>query len=321
MEDEKVYELWDSSHNRTNKSIDVFSKNSVIVSNSKLKNFLMKIKYFNDKCYANGCGVENKWLNTPITLQMDHINGNSMDNRLENLRLLCPNCHSQTSTFSTRKHGASKIKVPDSIMLDALKNSKSIHAALTKCGIQPSGGNYSRIKKMQSEHGIIFPDDNSIKLNGNNICECGGYKKTCSIICQSCRLSRIKTINIKYCILCTKKTTSVSGYCRVCWRDLLKKRKENIIDTMPVVVNPSDNSIKKTIKKIKKECINLTIRKVKKRPSQEELQKLIHEHPMTHIGKMFGVSDNAIRKWCKSYEIEIPKRHGVNSHKKSILKE
>ena len=48
------------------------------------------------------CGL-NKWQGEDITLQVDHINGNHYDNRLENLRLLCPNCHSQTSTFGNKR--------------------------------------------------------------------------------------------------------------------------------------------------------------------------------------------------------------------------
>ena len=39
------------------------------------------------------------WLNSPITLQLDHIDGNSDNNSISNLRLLCPNCHSQTETY------------------------------------------------------------------------------------------------------------------------------------------------------------------------------------------------------------------------------
>ena len=35
-----------------------------------------------------------------LSLHLDHINGNNLDHRIENLRLLCPNCHSQTSTYS-----------------------------------------------------------------------------------------------------------------------------------------------------------------------------------------------------------------------------
>lgn len=38
----------------------------------------------------------------PLTLQLDHINGVNNDNRLENLRFLCPNCHSQTPTYSNK---------------------------------------------------------------------------------------------------------------------------------------------------------------------------------------------------------------------------
>jgi hypothetical protein len=50
------------------------------------------------------CGLD-AWRGRPLVLQLDHINGDRRDNRLENLRLLCPNCHSQTATFAGRNVG------------------------------------------------------------------------------------------------------------------------------------------------------------------------------------------------------------------------
>lgn len=44
------------------------------------------------------------------------------------------------------------------------------------------------------------------------------------------------------------------------------------------------------------------------RPSPEELQELIKKHPMTVLGRKFGISDNAIRKWCRSYNIDLRKK-------------
>ena len=53
------------------------------------------------------CGLVD-WLDKPLVLHLDHINGINNDNRLENLRLLCPNCHSQTDTYCRRPSRASE---------------------------------------------------------------------------------------------------------------------------------------------------------------------------------------------------------------------
>jgi len=47
------------------------------------------------------CGLT-EWRGAPLSMALHHINGDGRDNRLENLQLLCPNCHSQTDNFSAR---------------------------------------------------------------------------------------------------------------------------------------------------------------------------------------------------------------------------
>ena len=50
------------------------------------------------------CGI-NTWQNKPIVLDLDHIDGNHLNNSPENLRHICPNCHSQTPTYKNRNKG------------------------------------------------------------------------------------------------------------------------------------------------------------------------------------------------------------------------
>lgn len=64
-----------------------------------LKQRLFDLGLKENRCESCGC---EDWLGKPLSVALHHINGNNKDNRLENLQLLCPNCHSQTDTFAGR---------------------------------------------------------------------------------------------------------------------------------------------------------------------------------------------------------------------------
>lgn len=98
---------------------ELLVKDSDYRFSSALKSRLLTEGILEYRCYT--CGI-NKWLDQDITLQIDHINGDHLDHRIDNLRLLCPNCHSQTPTHKSKnKKGKKKKKY---------KMSKSLKAAV-----------------------------------------------------------------------------------------------------------------------------------------------------------------------------------------------
>jgi hypothetical protein len=64
----------------------------------------IKLRLLNARMLENRCErcSLSEWLGQPLTVQIDHINGIRDDHRLDNLRMLCPNCHSQTETYGRR---------------------------------------------------------------------------------------------------------------------------------------------------------------------------------------------------------------------------
>lgn len=72
-------------------------------SSSLLAKRLVAEGYKEYHCEGEDCGLAN-WHGKLLPLELDHVNGNHRDNRLENLRLLCPNCHAQTETWRGRKN-------------------------------------------------------------------------------------------------------------------------------------------------------------------------------------------------------------------------
>ena len=152
----------------------VMTKNSTY-SRGLLKQRLLKDGILENEC--SECGQEANWNGKKLVMVLDHINGTNNDHRLENLRILCPNCNSQQETFC--------------------------------------GKNVKKEKKMY------------------------------------------------FCKECNKKISK--GSCRgLCVK-----------------------------------CVSLKTRKVKQRPSREQLLKEIEETNYCVVGRKYGVSDNCIRQWIK----------------------
>lgn len=104
------------------------------------------------------CGIGNFWNGKKLTLQLEHINGIHNDNRLENLSILCPNCHSQTKTYAGGNH--------------RVKRSSKKHI--------------KNNKTTEKLHNSVVPDITVY------ICSCGKTKKTKhSKQCPSCAQSRV----------------------------------------------------------------------------------------------------------------------------------
>jgi len=80
--------------------IEDYLSNKQTITSHKLRKRLISDKIFPNECSRCHLSI---WLGQPISLELEHKDGNHQNNNLDNLEILCPNCHSQTPTYRKRK--------------------------------------------------------------------------------------------------------------------------------------------------------------------------------------------------------------------------
>lgn len=157
---------------------NIFKKYDTPLKGGKLLPELIKIRGHQcEKCKLS------EWQGQKINLQVHHINGDRCNNELDNLQLLCLNCHSQTENFGKRKNNP----VSEEDFVKALKENKNIRQALFSLKLTDGSVNYERARKLMLKYDIHFEE---------------------------------KKINMKYCIRCGKPIQQESTYCDECNRFL-----------------------------------------------------------------------------------------------------
>lgn len=166
---------------------NIFIEDST-ASQATLRRWYIKGNYSSYECSI--CGQEPVWQGKPLTLILDHINGENHDDRLENLRWVCPNCNQQLDTTAGKNH-----------------------------------------KTLEKK---------------------------------------------KYCIDCGTEISPRATRCNAC--AIKNRTTEGVLGI-----------------------------------TREELKKLIRVKPFTHIGQQYGVSDNAVKKWCDKYNLPRTKKE-INTY-------
>ena len=144
------FELNGISHNKGQYNYDRFQK-GIYLKPAHMIDAIINLRGWECECCHN-----KKWQGKKIPLEVHHIDGDSTNNKLENLQLLCLNCHAQTENFrnNNSKPKEKREAIPEEQFKEALENSPSIRQALIKLGLAPKGGNYTRANEIIAKYNI-----------------------------------------------------------------------------------------------------------------------------------------------------------------------
>lgn len=206
---------------------EILVKDSTYVSTSKLKLRLLKEGLKEYKCEM--CG-NTEWQGKPIPLELHHINGDHSDLRIENLQILCPNCHAFTDNYRGK-------------VLSAQRKTSDVDSP-------------------KVEEGATEPVVLNLEPSSSN-------ERACVETREEKPKSSKRILEPKYCAYCGKELVGNSRRNKCCSQECAHKlngsKRPSVIDLLNAF----------------KECKNYT-----------------------QVGKYYDVSDNAVRKWVKLYQIE-----------------
>lgn len=214
-----------------------FIENSSTNRNS-IKRYIINHELLPYEC--SRCKNTGSWQGEIMTLHLDHINGINNDNRIENLRFLCPNCHSLTDSYNGKnKSHFPNVTVTEEQVINALQKTPNVRQAALQLGLNPQGASHTRISLIKRKHHIEQGPASEYKIKNLKYCVCGAI------------------IGEKY------------DQCQACAHE-----KQRVVE----------------------------------RPSREELKDMIKTKTFVELGRQFGVTDNAIRKWCDFYSLPRKKQ-------------
>ena len=207
-----------------------------------LRRRLIKNGLKEEKCEV--CGII-EWNNDKISFHLHHIDGDSTNHKLENLKILCPNCHSQTDTFGSKNNR--KEKTYNRVeLLTAIFESKNYVEIKKRVGLR-KGGDNNFIKNILFEYNIKITDKEKIQ----------------KIILEEIELDKIIKIHNtkKYYCECGKEIKRLSKRCSVCDKinqrkvkdrpsksELILMIKESSLEAVGRKYNVSGNAVKKWLK-------------------------------------------------------------------------
>lgn len=216
--------VWNKNQRSKKKYIlsEILVQNSPYNTPSKIRQRLIDEGVKEHKCER--CGLT-EWLKEPIKLELHHINGVNTDNRIENLSILCPNCHAFTDNYRGKN-----------VKRSALSERREVE--------------YRKFREALASNVDGNPEPSLNKEGAETLHD------------------KPKFVNIDYCKTCQKSFAVNSKNKTFCSVDCYRRYNHSTV------------------------------------PTPGEIFEAFDKHKnFLQVGRYFGVSDNAVRKWCNSYGI------------------
>lgn len=192
------------------------------LNTQRLKEYLISSGQRKRECE---CCRLTTWQNKPIPIELHHIDGCRTNNQIENLQLLCPNCHALTDNYRGKnKIGEPQKRIADEIFIELIPKCFSIRHVLLRAGVSSGAPNYRRIRKLMA--------DKNLKLKQKELSE--RDKK------------RMETIIKKYGSLENATRTKIAWPSK---ENLLEDLKKEPVSSIAKKLGVSDAAIRKWAKK------------------------------------------------------------------------